>query len=1214
MKAITRITLLFSLLITVSCVPDSLTEFKEDAVQKVEVPIAEAPSEFVDSEGNEIDATVVNKPTELYYAASTVVTAGTATRIEPFGSLGDLTLVSGSVAQHHIDNLGAKYSFSVDSGGDGTGISIDTSGVIIVDTTSPYPEREITVRLTFFDPVTGTAATPLTETLKIIVQAPVPESFHVTYTTGAAEQNFRLTLDDVSGFTTDTTNNSNVIISSTGGEVTSVSGNDVFVKVDSSSGTPNFKVGDEIKSGGGGIATIQAVTYLFTTTDNFTITPTYTEGNPLNVDGGDGLIDETNTARYQLTNSSGLGELGLTPVSAANPLQYYIDDGTLVEGEQTFTMTVLNDISSKSYTFTIAIIDAPTDLAMSDTVAFSVSDASKFKAGTPVAGNFSPPLTSGGKGVVKKVIDVDGADDIIIVKVSTGEFLKDQSIDDAETYNDGVATINDVPTPLTSIIETPTEITSCARVTQGTTAVAPVNRVATAAGPVYYMFLIQGMADITTDNFSDADSILQANAVQSDGTTSCVGGDIAITSTWAESVKLTLSSVANFDKGDDIISDPEEASGYVTGVTAGGVSVYTTTPTEFLIGAGNLDHIKPFGDGTPVNITDVEPDVVFELEFGNPVLINPYLTTGSGLTYSISPDLPAGLELNTSTGVISGTPNETSSVKTYTLTAENVISSASIQFKIRVSDYFEITSVTPNAPDFILHRSGQANEGQKCRINKEDILSGALNMDAIDISCFLEAGELELFSSGLVLTSKSGPGVCEFTTFQPYSYYKAKPINSTSYTDRNAADTEDVPTIAYIKSNTCTGAGTLGIDNGSFVLHDSTSSLRTETNTGAYDIDSGDVVVEGDFSFVSFLPADVLYTGSLDADTVCAGIYKQDNGGTLNCDEGSVQVVTVDITEDEGGEGTNDCKMVKRKVTIDCGGQRNECLSGPIVETPELELAQSTDGIMQNLYPTDGGATQSFNFSAPLNLGFDTNIYLANFTNSNSCNDAALGVSYNYYENSWNRYGRDATGFYDPFHKASPFYTFNCLDAEDDIVARVRVMVRDWNRAFSEEDLIDDIIAGGTAGAGAMDDLTADNFDDNWNDRADWDDRNTAFPTDITGCGADTAVAAPTANLQAIVDTPVGQIAHNPGQRTFDVTAANLDVDLYQGDTLAIVIGATTHYFTVDYDHFNLSKSYDEAVDNTIYLKEFPDPSLGAFSGATSISVIRGFRYPVDDE
>lgn len=64
--------------------------------------------------------------------------------------------------------------------------------------------------------------------------------------------------------------------------------------------------------------------------------------------------------------------------------------------------------------------------------------------------------------------------------------------------------------------------------------------------------------------------------------------------------------------------------------------------------------------------------------------------SGSGYTFSISPDLPNGLVFNTSTGVISGTPNVLSLANTYTITATNEQGSKS--FDLTLASLFKPAS------------------------------------------------------------------------------------------------------------------------------------------------------------------------------------------------------------------------------------------------------------------------------------------------------------------------------------------------------------------------------------------------------------------------------------------------------------------------------------------------------------------------------------------
>ncbi len=67
--------------------------------------------------------------------------------------------------------------------------------------------------------------------------------------------------------------------------------------------------------------------------------------------------------------------------------------------------------------------------------------------------------------------------------------------------------------------------------------------------------------------------------------------------------------------------------------------------------------------------------------------LHPTVGGGAVASYSISPALPAGLSLNTTTGVISGTPRAVSAENEYTITATNIAGSATANVTVTVNDY-----------------------------------------------------------------------------------------------------------------------------------------------------------------------------------------------------------------------------------------------------------------------------------------------------------------------------------------------------------------------------------------------------------------------------------------------------------------------------------------------------------------------------------------------
>ncbi len=70
---------------------------------------------------------------------------------------------------------------------------------------------------------------------------------------------------------------------------------------------------------------------------------------------------------------------------------------------------------------------------------------------------------------------------------------------------------------------------------------------------------------------------------------------------------------------------------------------------------------------------------------------NPSNTGGAPSSYSVAPALPAGLSLNTSTGVISGTPTAASPAANYTVTAQNSCGSSTKVINITVNANATIT-------------------------------------------------------------------------------------------------------------------------------------------------------------------------------------------------------------------------------------------------------------------------------------------------------------------------------------------------------------------------------------------------------------------------------------------------------------------------------------------------------------------------------------------
>ena len=113
------------------------------------------------------------------------------------------------------------------------------------------------------------------------------------------------------------------------------------------------------------------------------------------------------------------------------------------------------------------------------------------------------------------------------------------------------------------------------------------------------------------------------------------------------------------------------ATGALPLSTFTGIGANATSPTTYVLTTtppSALSYTTPnlYTIGTP--ITNLTPTV-----------------TGAGITYSVSPALPAGLSLDASTGIISGTPTEAVSATDYRVTATNSAGNTYFDVNIAVS-------------------------------------------------------------------------------------------------------------------------------------------------------------------------------------------------------------------------------------------------------------------------------------------------------------------------------------------------------------------------------------------------------------------------------------------------------------------------------------------------------------------------------------------------
>jgi hypothetical protein len=252
-----------------------------------------------------------------------------------------------------------------------------------------------------------------------------------------------------------------------------------------------------------------------------------------------------------------------------------------------------------------------------------------------------------------------------------------------------------------------------------------------------------------------------------------------VTRVEANSLKLGVADSTSFDKGSDIVSNAN-MSAYTYAVALNLLSVNETSKASGATSFKTLQRIYNHETSalSTANqlITSVTHDNFIIFERGKLMSQKLGIEAGNGIVYSISPILPTGLALNTTTGEISGTATSISARQNYTITATNFIGAATYVFSMEVKDYFEIKE-NSGASSFIFHKVGDFQNSRKCRIDASDILS-MTNAKALDIRCFLDGEEQDVNLSDLVFNELTGAGVCQYVQYAPYYFNSFSPIQS----------------------------------------------------------------------------------------------------------------------------------------------------------------------------------------------------------------------------------------------------------------------------------------------------------------------------------------------------------------------------------------------------------------------------------------------------
>ncbi len=512
----------------------------------------------------------------------------------------------------------------------------------------------------------------------------------------------------------------------------------------------------------------------------------------------------------------------------------------------------------------------------------------------------------------------------------------------------------------------------------------------------------------------------------------------------ATNMVLTIDDATNFTAGHDITSTNFH-SGYVYHQENNIIKVDEINRTGpfgvELVGSAfikkndviqNKEHFDPALVPPSLDlqeISKVSHDNLLVIDRGIHRIIYANVSKGTGLTYSISPPLPTGLSIDSTTGTISGIAEFRTASELYVVTATNPLGTTYYAFNMEVRDYFSFEDKT-GAKSFLTHKIGSFKNNRACRISANNILNSdptdLLTFAGLDIGCIIEAEELDLFKTNLKLSAMVGAGICEYVSFTPFSIWQYAPIT----TNRSI-------------------------------------SVIMGCNPGA---------PVGNVLTINSIPKIQDY---------CLGNYANRSGP--NCDTGELKVTTWSAEV-----GAAACTIASESV-IQCGGKKSACIAGPlksVLSDEDIDIGYI--GVHEESFP---GLQKEWSIDSPLKLNNKSNLRNANGVLGNQCTDSRGDAK------KWVNLQESNIDTKSPFAGLSPFYEFSCLDAAKDVKARIRLVIRDWDRSFT----IKDNITEWTPANLLMNSTGLDPFGLKWNNYFDWDDNyqslSPASKVEAAACG-----------------------------------------------------------------------------------------------------------------
>ena len=165
-----------------------------------------------------------------------------------------------------------------------------------------------------------------------------------------------------------------------------------------------------------------------------------------------------------------------------------------------------------------------------------------------------------------------------------------------------------------------------------------------------------------------------------------------------------MNGIAATNSGGDVVSwsvNPALPNGLTidsAGVISGTptvispLTVYTVTATN--TGGTSTDTVTIQVNDVIPSLVSYDPSSFTETRDSSMTAVTPTSEGGTVVSWSIDPALPTGINLDATTGEISGTPTIISSFTTYTITATNTGGSATTTIDITVNDIIPSLAVS----------------------------------------------------------------------------------------------------------------------------------------------------------------------------------------------------------------------------------------------------------------------------------------------------------------------------------------------------------------------------------------------------------------------------------------------------------------------------------------------------------------------------------------